>query len=191
MHTHPHTTSHTHTHYTGDSLDGYGPWVLVIFFISLLFGFCFVGGLFMQHTYLILANETTHERLRPPNYALDLAKGPKNPFNAGFRRNWASVMGEKPRIWLLPINPRATLEGDGYTFPLNPKMIANSAAATVAVPASRSVAQPGASPPPPHPHASVVDEADVAVSIDETGDGDATPSRKGEQEKDGGGESMV
>ena len=81
-------------------------------------------GFWGFHTYLLVNNFTTIEFLEkrgcnpPPGH-------PPNRYDLGYYGNVASVLGDNPLVWLLPM--RVLCEGDGLSFQLNPEDIPTAA----------------------------------------------------------------
>lgn len=93
---------------------------MVILVVTALFGGLFVGGLFLQHTYLILSNKTTFERLRPQRTAQPIPVGVVL-FDLGIAANWRAVMGNNMLLWFVPIPTK--YEDGGCSFRLNSRVM--------------------------------------------------------------------
>ncbi|KAI0783096.1 DHHC palmitoyltransferase-domain-containing protein [Abortiporus biennis] len=77
-----------------------------------------VGGFSLYHFYCLLGNSTTIEGWEKNKAATLLRRGKireiKFPYNLGWKRNIASVLGNNPLMWCFPNTP----SGDGLKYPL-------------------------------------------------------------------------
>lgn len=90
---------------------------IAILFVSATFGCMFVGALFLQHTYFILSNQTTFEKLRPQQPVAPVPAGTRL-YDQGAYKNWTSVMGTNPWLWFVPVRSiSGMVYGDGCTYP--------------------------------------------------------------------------
>jgi palmitoyltransferase len=87
--------------------------ILFLFFVALMFAIS-VSILFFYHLHLLTRNRTTLEAFRPPVFSTG---SDKNGFNVGCLRNVQQVMGQKKKMWLVPVK---TCAGDGVAFPVRP-----------------------------------------------------------------------
>eukprot|EP00347_Sterkiella_histriomuscorum_P002812 403366711 len=85
--------------------------VMITFSLSISFA-CATAGMLGFHIYLILKNNSTIE--------LDKLQG-WNVYNQGHKNNWAQVFGENWMTWLIPVEPKRTVNGIHY--PMRSEML--------------------------------------------------------------------
>ncbi|XP_078741504.1 palmitoyltransferase ZDHHC2-like, partial [Lampetra fluviatilis] len=93
--------------------------ILFLFFVAAMFSVSLVS-LLGYHGWLLAINSTTLEAFRAPVFR---GGGEAEGFGLGLVQNVRQVMGDDPRLWLLPI---FTSLGDGQSFPTRRKDEATS-----------------------------------------------------------------
>lgn len=88
--------------------------LIVVFVLSLLFSLA-GGALFLTHTVFILTNQTTIESMEKRN-PVRISGERENVFDLGWEENVREILGDDPKLWLLPI---WTSKGDGVHFKTN------------------------------------------------------------------------
>lgn len=76
--------------------------ILFLFFVSIMFAVS-LASLFFYHLYLTMKNRSTLEAFRSPIFRY----GPdKKAYDLGKSQNFKQIFGDKPFLWLVPVNTR-------------------------------------------------------------------------------------